>query len=196
MTLSVETLTGDALKSVLPDMARLRIRVFRDWPYLYDGSEDYEREYLAKFVAAKGAVCIVARDGDEVVGVSTASPMAETDEEFILPFKNAGYDISKVFYCGESVLIGDYRGQGIGHKFFEGREAHARKLGGFEISTFCRVVRPDDHPMKPADYRPLDTFWKKRGYAPADGLIAHYAWKDIGVDRETEKPLQFWTRKL
>lgn len=196
MTLSVETLTGDALKSVLPDMARLRIRVFRDWPYLYDGSEDYEREYLAKFVAAKGAVCIVARDGDEVVGVSTASPMAETDEEFILPFKNAGYDISKVFYCGESVLVGDYRGQGIGHKFFEGREAHARKLGGFEISTFCRVVRPDDHPMKPADYRPLDTFWKKRGYAPADGLIAHYAWKDIGVDRETEKPLQFWTRKL
>lgn len=196
MTLSVETLTGDALKSVLPDMARLRIRVFRDWPYLYDGSEDYEREYLAKFVAAQGAVCIVARDGDDVVGVSTASPMAETDEEFILPFKNAGYDISKVFYCGESVLIGDYRGQGIGHKFFEGREAHARKLGGFEISTFCRVVRPDDHPMKPADYRPLDTFWKKRGYAPADGLIAHYAWKDIGVDRETEKPLQFWTRKL
>lgn len=196
MTLSVETLTGDALKSVLPDMARLRIRVFRDWPYLYDGSEDYEREYLAKFVAAQGAVCIVARDGDDVVGVSTASPMAETDDEFILPFKNAGYDISKVFYCGESVLIGDYRGQGIGHKFFEGREAHARKLGGFEISTFCRVVRPDDHPMKPADYRPLDTFWKKRGYIPADGLIAHYAWKDIGVDRETEKPLQFWTRKL
>ncbi|MCH9806183.1 MAG: GNAT family N-acetyltransferase [Alphaproteobacteria bacterium] len=196
MSLSVEALTGTGLKSVLPDMARLRIKVFREWPYLYDGSEDYEREYLAKFAEAKGAVCVVARDGAQVVGVSTASPMAETDEEFIAPFKAAGYDISKVFYCGESVLVGDYRGQGIGHKFFDEREAHARRLGGFEISTFCRVVRPDDHPMKPSQYRPLDTFWRKRGYAPVDDLIAQYAWKDIGVEGESEKPLQFWARNL
>ena len=119
MSLSVEAVTGSALQDVLPYLARLRITVFRDWPYLYDGSEEYEREYLAKFIAADGAVCIVARDGETIVGASTASPMAETDEEFIEPFKTDGYDIAKVFYCGESVLIGDYRGQGVGHKFFE-----------------------------------------------------------------------------
>ncbi len=196
MTLKFEAVTGPGLKDVLPDLARLRIRVFRDWPYLYDGSEDYEREYLQKIIEADGAVCVVARDGAEIVGASTASPMAETDEEFIEPFRKAGYDIAKVFYCGESVLIGDYRGQGAGHRFFDEREAHARRLGDFQISTFCRVVRPDDHPLKPADYRPLDGFWKKRGYAPVEGLVAHYAWKDIGETEETEKPLQFWTRKL
>ncbi|MEQ8823746.1 MAG: GNAT family N-acetyltransferase [Filomicrobium sp.] len=196
MSLSVESVTGEALKTVLPDLARLRIRVFRDWPYLYEGSEDYEREYLQKFIEAQGAVCIVARDGGQIVGASTASPMAETDREFIEPFEKAGYDISKVFYCGESVLVGDYRGQGVGHKFFDGREAHARQLGGFEISTFCRVVRPDDHPLKPADYRPLDGFWSKRGYAPQEGLVAHYPWKDLGESDETVKPLQFWTRAL
>ena len=87
MSLSVEAVTGPALKDVLPDLARLRIAVFRDWPYLYDGSEDYEREYLAKFIAAKGAVCVVARDGDAIVGASTASPMAESDQEFIVPFE-------------------------------------------------------------------------------------------------------------
>lgn len=196
MSLVVEAVTGGALKDVLGDLARLRITVFRDWPYLYDGTEEYEREYLAKFIAAKGAVCIVARDGEKTVGASTASPMEETDEEFILPFREAGYDISKVFYCGESVLIGDYRGQGAGVRFFEEREAHARRLGGFEISTFCRVVRPDDHPLKPANYHPLDAFWRKRGYAPAEGLVAYYPWKDIGEDEETAKPLQFWTREL
>lgn len=196
MSLSVEAITGEALKTVLPDLARLRIKVFRDWPYLYDGSEDYEREYLQKFIEAKGAVCVVARDGDNIVGASTASPMAETDKEFIEPFEKAGYDISKVFYCGESVLVGDYRGQGVGHKFFDEREAHARRLGGFEISTFCRVVRPDDHPLKPASYHALDTFWNKRGYAPQEGLIAYYPWKDIGETDETVKPLQFWTKAL
>lgn len=196
MSLIVEAVTGENLKDVLADLARLRITVFRDWPYLYDGSEDYEREYLAKFIAARGAVCVVARDGDKIVGASTASPMSETDAEFIEPFEAAGYDISNVFYCGESVLIGDYRGQGVGNRFFDEREAHARRLGGFEVSTFCRVVRPDDHPLKPASYRPLDVFWRKRGYAPAEGLIAHYAWKDIGADEETEKPLQFWIRRF
>ena len=37
-------------------------------------------------------------DGETIVGASTASPMAETDEEFIEPFKTDGYDIAKVFY--------------------------------------------------------------------------------------------------
>ena len=196
MSLTVEAVTGEALKAILPDLARLRMRVFRDWPYLYEGSLDYEQDYLEKFSRGRGAVCIVARDGDTVVGASTASPLLETDEEFIAPFRDAGYDLSTVFYCGESVLLPEYRGHGLGHRFFDGREAHARALGGFVISTFCRVVRPDDHPLKPADYRPLDAFWHKRGYHPVDGLLAHYAWRDIGDSEETVKPLQFWVKEL
>jgi len=196
MNLTVESLSGEQIKAVLPDLARLRIEVFRAWPYLYEGSLDYEEEYLAKFAEGKGAVCIVARDGATVVGASTGSPMVETDAEFIAPFEAAGYDISKVFYCGESVLLKEYRGQGLGHAFFDGREAHAKALGGFEISTFCRVVRPDDHPLKEPGYVPLDGFWRKRGYAPVEGLIAHYSWKDVGDTEETSKPMQFWVREL
>ncbi|MGD9783444.1 MAG: GNAT family N-acetyltransferase [Hyphomicrobiaceae bacterium] len=194
--LETASLTGDALQAVLPDLARLRMIVFRDWPYLYDGSLAYEQEYLAKFAAAPGAVCIVARDGDVIVGASTACPMSQADEEFRAPFLAKGYDIREVFYCGESVLLPGHRGGGVGHAFFDGREAHAYKLGGFRYSTFCRVVRPDDHPLKPADYRPLDGFWRKRGYAPVDGLVAHFSWKDVDRDEETVKALQFWMREL
>ena len=82
------------------------------------------------------------------------------------------------------------------YKFFEGREAHARRLGGFETFTFCRVMRPDDYPLKPLNYRPLDRFWRKRGYRPVEGLLAEYAWKDIGQSEETTKQLQFWTKPL
>ena len=39
-------LTGNAVGEVLDDLARLRIAVFRDWPYLYDGDVAYERDYL------------------------------------------------------------------------------------------------------------------------------------------------------
>lgn len=192
----VESLTGDAIKSVLPDLARLRLVVFRDWPYLYDGSLAYEEDYLAKFAAAKGAVCVVARDGDTIIGASTGAPMIEHADEFGEPFKKAGYDISKIFYCGESVLLTSHRGFGLGHAFFDHREAQARKLGGFTHSTFCRVVRPDDHPLKPKDYVPLDGFWRKRGYAPADGIVATYNWKDVDQDEETVHPMQFWMKAL
>ena len=196
MALEVRSLTGADLVAALPALARLRMIVFRDWPYLYDGSLAYEEEYLAKFAAAKGAVCIAAYDGEEIVGASTGQPMAETDAEFIEPFEKAGYDIARVFYCGESVLLASHRGHGLAHAFFDGREAHARRLGGFTVSTFCRVVRPDDHPLKPKDYRPLDGFWRKRGYAPVEGLVATYEWKDVDQPGPTAKTMQFWLRTL
>ncbi len=196
MALDVRSLTGDEIKGVLPDLARLRIVVFRDYPYLYDGTLEYEEEYLAKFAKAKGAVCVVARDGDQIVGASTAAPMVEHADEFGEPFKKAGYDLTKIFYCGESVLLKSHRGHGLGHAFFDHREAQARKLGGFTHSTFCRVVRPDNHPLKPRDYVPLDAFWKKRGYAPVEGLVATYSWKDVDQDDETIHPMQFWMKAL
>lgn len=192
----VKSLTGPELVAALPDLARLRMAVFRDWPYLYDGSLSYEHDYLAKFAASKGAVCIAAYDGPTMVGASTGGPLLETDAEFIEPFVKSGYDPKSVFYCGESVLLKSHRGHGLGHAFFDGREAHARALGGFNVSSFCRVVRPDDHPLKPNDYVPLDAFWAKRGYSPVPGLTASYTWKDVDQKAETAKLMQFWMKTL
>ena len=196
MALDVKSLVGEEMKSVLPDLARLRIIVFRDWPYLYDGTIEYEQQYLAKLAAAKGAVCVVARDGNEIVGASTAAPMTEHADEFAEPFEKAGFDLKDIFYCGESVLLKSHRGHGLGNAFFDHREAHAKKLGGFTHSTFCRVVRPDDHPLKPKDYRPLDAFWAKRGYAPRDGIVANYRWKDVDRSEEIDHSMQFWMKAL
>lgn len=194
--LDVKSVTGEDILKILPDLGRLRIIVFRDWPYLYDGTIEYEEKYLEKFAKAKGAVVIAAYDGDQMVGASTGAPMIEHADEFGEPFKKAGYDISKIFYCGESVLLKSHRGYGLGHAFFDGREAQAKKLGGFTHSSFCRVIRPENHPLKPADYAPLDPFWKKRGYEPVDGIIATYDWKDIDQPDETTHKMQFWMKTL
>ena len=195
-TLDVKSVTGEDIYGVLDDLARLRITVFRDWPYLYDGTLEYEEKYLKTFAAAKGAVVACAYDGGFMVGASTGAPMIEHADEFGEPFRKAGYDIAKIFYCGESVLLKSHRGFGLGHAFFDGREAQARKLGGFTHSTFCRVLRPDDHPLKPADYQPLDPFWRKRGYEPVPGLIATYDWKDVDQADETTHQMQFWMKAL
>jgi GNAT superfamily N-acetyltransferase len=183
------------LQTVLPSLAELRISVFRDYPYLYDGTPDYEARYLEKFAQAKDALIVAARDGDRIVGCATGSALAAHHEQFAAPFRAAGYAIDQFFYCGESVLLPDYRGHGVGHAFFDQRETHARQHG-YRYSTFCAVVRPPDHPLRPPNYQPLDRFWEKRGYRKVDGLIATFPWKDIDQDKVTDHPMQFWMREL
>jgi GNAT superfamily N-acetyltransferase len=194
MTVTTKVLTGDALAAVLDDVARLRLRVFRDWPYLYDGNEDYERDYMSAY-QSPGAVVVAALDGDRIVGAATGAPMADHAEDFGAAFLHRPEPMSQIFYCAESVLLPEYRGRGIGHAFFDAREAHARSLGS-RWSAFCSVIRPAEHPARPADYWALDEFWRKRGYAPLEGVIARFRWKDLGDEAESEKPLQFWMREL
>jgi GNAT superfamily N-acetyltransferase len=200
MAITVEPLTGAALTAALPALAQLRISVFRDWPYLYEGTLDYEQGYMAKFAQARDAVVVAARDGDTIAGVATASPLREHTERFAPLFEARGFDPDGVFYFGESVLLPEYRGRGIGHAFFDHREAHAKRCGSggkpYTHTAFCGVVRPADHPARPSSYVPLDGFWSKRGYVKQDGMIGSYSWQDIGGTGETEKPMQFWVRPL
>lgn len=193
--MQTRVLTGPALDAALDDVAALRIAVFRDWPYLYEGSLDYERRYLDSYRTSPGAVVVGAFDGPRLVGAATGTPLEDHAEDFAAPFAPTGLPLDSVFYCAESVLLPAYRGQGLGHAFFDLREAHARALGR-RFSAFCAVIRPEDHPLKPKTYRPLDAFWRNRGYAPMPGVIAHFRWTDVGQTGETEKPLQFWGRPL
>jgi GNAT superfamily N-acetyltransferase len=121
--------------------------------------------------------------------------MEDHAQAFSAPFESRGYDLRDIFYLGESVLLPQWRGRGIGHAFFDHREARARELGR-RWSCFCAVVRADDHPARPTDYRPLDPLWIKRGYAQVPGLMTSFAWKEVDAAGSTDKPMQFWMRAL
>lgn len=195
MTLDIRPLVGVDLEAALDDVARLRIAVFAEWPYLYAGSFEYEQRYLQSYRENPGAVLVGAFDAGRLVGAATGTPMEEHASDFSEPFKAAGLPLEDIFYCAESVLLPDYRGQGAGHHFFDHREAKARALGR-KYSAFCGVIRPEDHPSRPESYRPLDGFWRKRGYEKLEGAIARFSWTDHGESEQTEKPLQFWIKEL
>jgi GNAT superfamily N-acetyltransferase len=193
--LRIEALTGEALAEALPDLARLRIAVFRAWPYLYEGDPEYERNYIRAYAESPGALVVGAFDGDRIVGASTAAPMEDHAAEFAAPFQAHGYTLGDILYCGESVLLPDYRGRGAGHAFFDAREAHGRALGR-RLICFCGVVRDPSDPRRPPDYAPLDPFWRKRGYEKVEGLTAEYRWREIGAAEESAHVMQFWLRAL
>ena len=193
--MQVRRLTRGEAEAAFDELARLRIDVFRDFPYLYEGDVDYERRYLATYMASPGAVVIGALDGGTLVGAATASPLGDHFDEFAEPFAVRGLDPANFFYFGESVLRKAWRGRGVGVRFFEERERAAREAG-FAACVFSSVLRPADHPARPADYRPLDAFWQKRGYSRIEGLTTGFSWRDVGEADETVKPMEFWSKRL
>lgn len=193
--IEVRALEGEALGAALEDVARLRITVFRDWPYLYDGDLAYERAYLQPYQRSEAAIVVGAFDGARLVGAATGTAIEDHADDFAAPLSAAGYELPEVFYCAESVLLPLYRGQGIGHRFFDLREDRARALGR-RYSVFCSVVRPVEHPLRPKTYRPLDGFWRKREYEKISDAFAEFSWLDVGKVKETTKPLQVWIKDL
>lgn len=187
--------TGSDVERWIPDLARLRLSVFRDYPYLYEGTVGYEQNYLQTYTNSPDSLVILALDGGDVVGASTGLPMAHETTEFKKPFVDAGINADRIFYCGESILLPAYRGRGVYTHFFGGRESHARRLG-MEWCSFCCVQRPENHPLRPSGYKPLDDVWTKFGYAPRRDLRASYQWKDIDQPGETAHDMMFWIKKL
>jgi GNAT superfamily N-acetyltransferase len=184
---------GAELRPHLDALAALRIQVFREWPYLYDGDEVYEREYLQRYLASPDSVCVLAAARGELVGAATGMPLSHEGAGFRQPFVERGIAPEQVFYFGESVLLRPWRGQGIGQAFFDQREAFARALG-YRMTAFAAVDRAPDDPRRPAGYRGNDALWGKRGYQRQAGMTMRLGWKEIGEERESEKPLTFWLR--
>ncbi len=195
--MEIERVSGAAIEPLLDALARLRIAVFREYPYLYDGTLAYEQRYLREFGRSARSTLAIARDGTEIVGAATATPLLEHGEGDVLapPLRAAGYDPARAYYFGESVLLPAYRGRGIGHAFFDQREAAARALG-FPWAVFCAVERPPDHPRKPASYVPHDAFWTRRGYVRRPELVATFSWRDLDEPNESDKRMIFWLKEL
>jgi GNAT superfamily N-acetyltransferase len=187
------SLQGTEIIPHLEDIAQLRISVFREFPYLYDGSLDYEMHYLQAYVNSPHSLIFLIRDGEQTIGTTTALPLIHADREFHEPFIKQGMHLDDVYYFGESVLLPGYRGHRYGHRFFDEREARAKQLG-FPITAFCAVQRVKHHPLRPQNYVPHDMFWTKRGYKMLAGFTCHYRWKDINQAEATDKLMQFWAR--
>jgi len=189
---------GERAKEHLIPLAELRMRVFRDFPYLYDGDFEYEKKYLNTYFSSPHSFVIFAQDKDRnnaIIGASTAILLSEEEEAFKKPFLEQEIDPASVCYFGESVLLSEYRGLGIGKEFMRVRLQFAKEKN-MRLASFCAVVRASDHPLRPEGYRPLDEFWKNMGFHSVPGITTKYQWKDIDQEIENYKTMQFWLKEL
>lgn len=195
-SLHLQRYSGSAINTWLPELARLRIQVFREFPYLYDGNLAYEEKYLQTYVNAPDSVMVLVQDDGHVVGASSGLPLMAETANLIEPLVAQGYDPQQIFYYGESVLLPEYRGRGLGKRFFAEREAHVRALGRFAWACFCAVERPVDHPRRPVGYTPHDALWNSQGFVKHPELHTTFSWQDLDEAAESSKPMGFWLKRL
>ncbi len=188
------SLYGSEAKVYVGDLSRLRIQVFREFPYLYDGNIAYEKNYLETYFSCSESFVVLCKDQNRIVGATTAIPLKFETVEVKKPFIVNNLDPGDFMYFGESILQHEYRGLGIGRRFFELRKA-ASHAGGYKRNCFCAVIRPDDHPLRPADFKNLDGLWQKMGFEKHSALKTKFKWQDIDEVSETEKNMQFWLSK-
>lgn len=187
-------LTGKDIKPYIKELAKLRMDIFREHPYLYDGNIQYEEEYLQNYSKHPSSLCVLLMDNNKIVGASTGMWLKHADEDFQTCFHQNNIPIDQIFYFGESIIYKPFRGKGAGRAFFNIREKHALSLG-VNITSFFGIER---HPIQSCENKNCDTlqkFWKKLGYLPDSKLKINYQWKDIDQSEESCKPMRFWSKQ-
>lgn len=192
----VRAFVGPALRSYLHSIAKLRMEVFREYPFLEEPNLFQETQRLKRYMTSKEAIGVLVFDSTTLVGVSLGLPLHLEQEEIQKPFLERYHDISDYYFFGESALLKPYRSRGIGHHFFDVREEHVKHLKKYKHICFFDPVRPELDAYRPSDYLPLHDFWRKRGYVHCPDLHCMLTWKMLHEEQASEKPLSFWIKDL
>lgn len=192
----VRSFTGSGIKPYLHSIAKLRMEVFREYPYFEETDLDQETQYLRKLCSSKESIGVLIFDNNTLVGVSLGYPLTIEEPSLLLPFKECNLDIESYFFFGDSALLSNYRGRGIGHHFFDARETHVVHQKKFKHICFCVPDCPETDSRKPKDSISLLDFWRKRGYIQHPEMKCYLSWKAIDEEHPTEKKMNFWFKEL
>jgi len=187
--------TDEKISQFLPSISRLRIEIFSDYPYLYDGDEESERKYLKKFHEMKDSLMIGSFDRGNLIGGSTGYPLVYESESLTRSFLEHGRALEDFFCIGEILLKKEYRNQGLGSRMCSEIERFAKNKG-FPNLCFFEIDRGKDDSKRPEGYRKLDPFWEGHGYRKHPELSGLISYKEKGESSESPKKMVFWIKKL
>jgi GNAT superfamily N-acetyltransferase len=188
-------LTKTAIADVLDDVATLRLEIFREYPYLYQGRREDELKYLGTYAEAPDACVILAHEGHAVIGAIAGMPLVHEDAHMLDAFSGTAFPLNEAYYVGELLFRLVYRNCGLGQKLLVRLESHIRSLGRYRTLTCATVERPDDHPLRPNDYIPITRFLARTGFVRIPGVTTHFTWRETNGGKR-DHPMKFWSKEL
>lgn len=192
----IRSFTGSGLRPYLHGLAKLRMEVFQEYPYLETPDLYREMDYLRKIASCKEAIAVLIFDHSTLVGSALGYPLSLEDPTVLKPLIDRNFDISSSFLFGDPLLLTQYRGRGIGHHFFDARESHVQHLPKYKHICFYTFDIPACDPLKPADYVPLTDFWRKRGYIHHPEIHFELPWKSPKEGQIKMRPMSFWYKEV
>lgn len=193
--LSLRALSGAEAKAYLEPIAKMRMRFFREFPYLYEGSLDYEKNYLETYFGSPNSAVLLVFKENTIVGFSNIIPLNEELEEIQAAFKENDLPVEDYLYIGEVILDPICRNQGLSRRFFDFHESYAQERGYSKL-VFMTVKRPTNHPQRPKNYRPLEPIWRHFGYELLPGVAVKIPWKQVDTQEEEPNTLDVWFKEL
>lgn len=195
MKITEQLLSGTAIADALDDLATLRLAIFPEYPYLYQGTREDELTYLATYAEAPDACAILAYDGLTVIGAATGMPLVHEGAQMLDVFAGTTFPLDGVYYIGELLFRPAYRNCGLGQKLLARLEHYIQSLACYSKLTCSTVERPEDHPLRPHGYIPITRFLARTGFARLSGVTTSFIWRETdGVKRD--HPMQFWIKNL
>lgn len=177
------------IRQNLAELAQLRITIFREYPYLYDGNMTYEAHYLERYARCSEAQVWVLQDQGRVVGAATGLPLWAEDSEFQAPFQDAETNIRAWFYIGEVLLLPAWRGLGYGRRLIH------QMLDSIDVERYpkqCLYTVQAPERLKPAEYRSLRP--ESFGFVQHPSRKAYVSWQCIDETEPSVKTLDVWER--
>lgn len=195
MVISANLLTGLSVEGCLDDLASLRINIFKEYPYLYDGFPEDELKYLRLYMETPDAFVISVKDSGRMIGAATGVPLCYEHEGLVAPFIGTSYSVDELFYVGEVLFYQECRDRGLGLNLLKQIEEYVRTLGSYRYLTCATVVRPDNHPLYPENYVKIDKFLTRTGFNILPDVTSNFVWQETdGVMRD--HLMQFWIKEL
>lgn len=190
-----ELFTGTVIAGTLDTLASLRLEIFREYPYLYDGRREDELDYLKSYAEAPDACVILAYDEGTVVGAATGMPFIHEGAQMLAALAGSQYSVDYLYYVGEMLFYPAFRNKGLGLQLLDQLEQHIRSLGSYRHLVCTTVERPDAHPLQPVGYIPITRFLARTWFDLLPGVTTSVAWRETdGVRRD--HPMQFWVKEL
>jgi ribosomal protein S18 acetylase RimI-like enzyme len=189
--LKIIAFRGEEVLPCLDEVAALRIEIFREWPYLYEGDIKTEKNYLKVYVDTKDSVLVLAKDHEKIVGVVMGLPVADSMKQIQKEYQRQNVSMDGIFYLADAIIFAPYRGQGIGTRMLQTFENSVLEMQKYGQISCCEIVRDQNHPLKPKEYQSLDAFWDHLGFLVSPGWQTSFDYLDIGNTEETPHPMRF-----
>jgi GNAT superfamily N-acetyltransferase len=189
---TIKVLTQEKMEPLLPFIATLRINIFKEYPYLYDGDFKEEMDDLEHCAQLPNNALAIAYYKDIPVGFLYGIPLIEFASHFENPvidlFKNKNLDPTTCYYFGDIIILPEHRGNHLSKELFDTLEAYAQKQG-YNSASFITESH-DIHPLKPTNYKSLDPLWTSLKYKKI-GLTSYSSWKTHQPDGNIARQRHF-----